>query len=137
MDLKKSYAQNEHTMSVCWWSILEFRKHFHIHSLFHLGLMLCMLSHSDVSNSLQPHGMQPARLLCPWGLSRQEYWSGLPCPPPGDLPTQESNPGLPHCRQILYRLSHQGSPGLMLIWYTFLTTSQYDWGEFIKSLNTL
>ena len=25
-------------------------------------------------------------LLCPWGFSRQEYWSGLPCRPPGDLP---------------------------------------------------
>ena len=29
-------------------------------------------------------------LLCPWGFSRQEYWSGLPCPPPRDLP----NPGI-------------------------------------------
>ena len=29
-------------------------------------------------------------LLCQWGFSRQEYWSGLPCPPPGDLP----NPGI-------------------------------------------
>ena len=38
------------------------------------------------SNSLRPHGLQPTRLLCPWGFSRQEYWSGLPCPPPGDLP---------------------------------------------------
>ena len=28
----------------------------------------------------------------------------------GIFPTQESNPGLPHCRQMLYRLSHQGSP---------------------------
>ena len=28
----------------------------------------------------------------------------------GIFPTQESNPGLPHCRQILYHLSHQGSP---------------------------
>ena len=27
-----------------------------------------------------------ARLLCPWGFSRQEYWSGLPCAPLGDLP---------------------------------------------------
>ena len=27
--------------------------------------------------------------LC-MGLSRQEYWSGVPCPPPGDLPTQGS-----------------------------------------------
>ena len=29
----------------------------------------------------------------------------------GIVPTQESNLGLPHCRQILYHLSHQGSPG--------------------------
>ena len=26
------------------------------------------------------------------GFSRQEYWSGLPCPPPGDLPHPESEP---------------------------------------------
>ena len=44
------------------------------------------------------------------GFSRQEYWSRLPCPPPGDLPTQGSNPCLPHCRQIHYHLSHQGRP---------------------------
>ena len=47
--------------------------------------------------------------LCPWGFSRQEYWSGLPCLPPGRIfPTQRWNPGLSHCRQILYCLSHQG-----------------------------
>ena len=28
----------------------------------------------------------------------------------GIFPTQELNPGLPHCRQILYQLSHKGSP---------------------------
>ena len=41
------------------------------------------------------------------GFSRQEYWSGLPFPSPGDLsdpgieplPTQGLNPDLPHCRQ--------------------------------------
>ena len=40
------------------------------------------------------------------GLSRQEYWSGLPCPPPGDLP----NPGIelmlltsPAGRQVLWQ----------------------------------
>ena len=37
------------------------------------------------------------------GLPRQEYWSGLAFPSPGDLP----NPGLLHCRWILYHLSHQ------------------------------
>ena len=58
--------------------------------------------------------------LTPWTIarqallsmefSRQEYWSGLPCPSPGDLPnlTHGSIPGLPHCRQILYHLSHWG-----------------------------
>ena len=29
------------------------------------------------------------------GLSRQEYWSGLPCPPPGDLPDPGMDPGSP------------------------------------------
>ena len=31
----------------------------------------------------------------------------------GIFPTQESKPGLPHCRQILYQLSHQGSPRIL------------------------
>ena len=40
------------------------------------------------------------------GFSRQEYWSRLPCLPPGNLP----NPGiLPHCSQILYHESTFGS----------------------------
>ena len=43
-------------------------------------------------------------------FSRQEYFSGLPFPSLGDLLTQELNPGLLHCRQILYHLRHQGSP---------------------------
>ena len=38
--------------------------------------------------------------------SRQEYWSGLPFPSPGDLSTQGLNPGLPHCGQTLHCLSH-------------------------------
>ena len=40
------------------------------------------------------------------GFSRQEDWCGLPCPPPAIFPTQESNPGLPHCRQVLYPLNY-------------------------------
>ena len=49
-----------------------------------------MLSHSAMSDSLRPCGLPPVRPLCPWGFSRQEYWSGLPLCPPGDLP----NPGI-------------------------------------------
>ena len=40
-------------------------------------------------------------------FSRQEYWSGLPFPSSGYLLTQELNPGLLHCKQILYHLSYQ------------------------------
>ena len=69
-----------------------------------------VLSYSIVSNSLQPHGLYPTRFLYPWGFSRQEYWSGLPSSPQGIFSTQRLNPGLPHCRQILYCLSHQESP---------------------------
>ena len=43
------------------------------------------------------------------GFSRQKYWSGLPSLLQGIFLTQGLNPGLLHCRQILYRLSHQGS----------------------------
>ena len=45
----------------------------------------------------------------PTEFSMPEYWSGQPFPSPGDL----LNPGLPHCRQILYQLSHQGSPRIL------------------------
>ena len=43
-------------------------------------------------------------------FSRPEYWSGQPFHSPGHLPTRGSNPGLPHCRWVLYQLSHKGSP---------------------------
>ena len=48
------------------------------------------------------------------GFSRQEYWSQLPCPSSGDLPNSGIEPGLLHCRQILYHLSQQGSPAVIL-----------------------
>ena len=43
------------------------------------------------------------------GFSRQEHCSGLPFPSPGDLPDLGIEPGLPHCRQTLYRLSPPNS----------------------------
>ena len=53
--------------------------------------MCCaMLSCSVMSNSLWSHGLKPTRLLCLWEISKQEYWSVLPCPPPWDFP----NPGI-------------------------------------------
>ena len=52
---------------------------------------------------------------------------------PWIFPTQESNPGLPHCRQILYQLSHKRSPkntgvgSLSLLQQIFLT-QEMNWG---------
>ena len=45
------------------------------------------------------------------GFFRQEYWSGLPFPSPGDLPDPGIEPGLLHWRQMLSPLSHQGRMG--------------------------
>ena len=49
-----------------------------------------MATHPGILAWRIPMDSSPTRLLCPRGFSRQEYLSGLPCPPPGDLP----NPGI-------------------------------------------
>ena len=49
-------------------------------------------------------------------FSRQESWSGLPFPSPGDLPDPGIKSGSPACRQKLYRLSHLRSPFIIGDW---------------------
>ena len=67
------------------------------------------VSYSVMSHSLRSPGLQPVRLLCPWnspgknpGMASHSLLQGI-------FPTQGLNPSLPHCRQILYHLSPQGS----------------------------
>ena len=77
----------------------------------------------------------PATVLCLAAQSCLNLCDPIDCSPPGSsvhgdspgkntrvgchailqgiFPTQGSNPGLPHCRWILYRLSHQGSPRIV------------------------
>ena len=62
-----------------------------------------------MSDSLQPHGLQPARLLHPWDFPGKSTGVGCHFLLQGIFPTQGLNPGLPHCRQTLYCLNHQGS----------------------------
>ena len=57
--------------------------------------LACMLSCSVVSDSLWPHGLLAHQAPLSMGFSRQEYWSGLPFPSPGDLPDPEINPTSP------------------------------------------
>ena len=68
---------------------------------------LCV-SHSVVSNPLQPYGLEPARLLCPWDVPGKKTGMGTHSLLQGSFSAQGSNPGLLYCRQILYHLSHQG-----------------------------
>ena len=64
-------------------------------------------SHSVVSNSLWPHG------LYPWNSPGQYTGVGSLSLLQGLFPIQGLNPGLPHCRQVLYQLSHKGSPRVL------------------------
>ena len=65
-------------------------------------------SGSVLSNSLQPHG-----LGSPWNSQGQNTGVDSLSPLQGIFPTQGSNPGLPHCRQILYQLSQKGNPRIL------------------------
>ena len=68
------------------------------------------VGHSVVSDSLWLHGLWPAMLLYPWDFPGKNTGVGCHSLFHGIFPTQGSNPGLLHCRQIPYHLSHQGSP---------------------------
>ena len=56
----------------------------------------------------------PHRLYSPWNSLGQNTGMGSLSHLQGIFPTQGWNPGLPHCRWILYQLSHQGSPSFLL-----------------------
>ena len=69
---------------------------------------------SVMSDSVTPWTVA-CRLLCPWGFSRQEYCSGLPCLPPGDLPDPGIKPGSPALQADSIALSQQGNPMFVYI----------------------
>ena len=51
---------------------------------------MCYAKSLQLCLTLQLHGLVALQAPLSMGFSRQEYWNGLPCPPPGDLP----NPGI-------------------------------------------
>ena len=78
-------------------------------------------SHSVMSDSLWPHG-----LYSPWNSPGQNTGVGSLSLLQGIFPAQQSNPGLPHCRQILYQLSHKESPRI-LEWVAFPFSRGSSW----------
>ena len=101
-------------LACCGWSIMT-KNVIIINNLFYYNRLViailtlcCCVSRSIVSDSLWPHVPQPSRLPCPWDSpSKNIPFSGGSAQPRGQ--TQ----AYPYCRQILYHLSHKGSP-LML-----------------------
>ena len=81
---------------------------------------------SVISNYLWLHG-----LYSPWNSPDQYSGVGSLSHLQGIFPTQGSNAGLLHCRQILYQLSHKGSPRI-LEWADFSSGSSIQSMEFSR-----
>ena len=71
---------------------------FFCYLVFEGYLLMCLelWSFTVVSNSLWLHALRPAGLLSVHRFPRQDHWSGLPWPPPGDLPN------LQNCRLAVF-----------------------------------
>ena len=76
-----------------------------------------------MSDSLRPHGV-----YSPWNSPGQNTGVGSLALLQRIFPTQGSNPGLPHCRRIVYQLSHKGSPFDMKsnIWIKVKNSGKYS-----------
>ena len=70
---------------------------------------VCVCLVAQLCLTLRPHGLQPTRLLCPWNSPGKNTEVGSHSLLKGNFQTPGLNPGLPHYRQILYRLRYQGS----------------------------
>ena len=111
-------------------SLFVIRKHFARQDTTSSGSCLV------VPNSLQPHELYPARLLCPCNSPGKNTGVGSHFLLQGIFPTQGLNPGVLHCRQILHLLIHQGSPVRILVFqnsnflfesFDFIISKKYYW----------
>ena len=79
------------------------------------------VSRSVMSHSLRPHGP-----YTPWYSPGENTGVGSLSILQGIFPSQGLNPGLRHCRQILYQLSHKGSPRILeCVAYPFSSGSSW------------
>ena len=103
-------------------------------SLFtHMHPSCMFVAQSCLTDTLQPHGLYIVRFLSPWDSPGKN--TGLNCQflLQEIFPTQGSNLGLPHCRQISYYLSHQGSP----LWLAYRMNFIHFWTHHQHTVPTL
>ena len=84
-----------------------------------------ILSRSVMSDSLRPHGLQHAGSSVHGDSPSKNTRVGCPALLQGIFPTQGLNPVLPHCRWILYHLSHHRSPSAHTHTHTHTHTHIY------------
>ena len=86
-----------------------------------------------LSRSVNPMDCPPpTRILCPWGFSRQEYWSGLSCPPPRDLPNPGMEPRSPALQTFPLPSEPPGKPtntgvGSLSLLQAIFPTQESNW----------
>ena len=85
-----------------------------VFSLFaKLGRHLLVSAESEGESRSVSDFATPWTLYSPWNSPGQNTGAGSCSLLQGIFPNQGSNPGLLHCRQILYQLSHQGRPRIL------------------------
>ena len=103
-------------------------------SLNHLGspqllpttaVFVCILrlKTESESNSVASDPLWPHCLYSPWNSPSQNTGMSSLSLLQGIFPIQGSNPGFPHCRWILYQLSHKGSPKIQ-VWVAYSCSSR-------------
>ena len=94
----------------------------------------CLLSHSVVSDSLWPHGLYPARFLCPWDSPGKNTGGGeLLCPPPRALPNPGVEPRSPPLQADSLLSEPPGKPintavGSLSLLQENFPTQELNWG---------
>ena len=95
------------------WCLSSYLMFLHICVCGCVAVHAGLFSHSVVSESLQPFGLQPIRLLCPWNFPGKNNGVGGHFLLQGTLLSPGKNSCLlclQHCKWILYPLIHQGTP---------------------------
>ena len=115
--------------------LLNKQSPFHLHSVGY-----CYMEWSETESCsvivlpFVTHERWPTRLFCPWNSPGQNTGVGSLSLLQGVFPTQGLNPGLPHCRWILYHRSTREalvecSPLFLVIYFLFFWIQHKKWAN--------
>ena len=98
--LRKNYNYSCSPLIISLWGL--YSKDTHTCVCLHVGV------HAESHLTLATPWAVARQAPLPVGISRQEYWSGLPFPPPGDLPDPGTKPVSPALQEYCLSLGHWG-----------------------------